>query len=141
MGCLRRGWDGIGAQPTAFAKHPVLAPAGGAGALGKHKELRSWTHAGRWGDEASGFVWLVKEGWRGGSLSFNPSARVCVRNGGFLQVKYLKAKLNFGIVAYNSDWRERQVVSNPASFKAGASAWGVGNSEGTSEVGGTSGCS
>lgn len=55
--------------------------------------------------------------------------------------KYLKAKLNFGIVAYNSDWRERQVVSNPASYKAGASAWGVGSSEGTSEMGGTSGCS
>lgn len=95
----RRGWGGIGAQPTVSAKHPVLASAGGAGASGKHKELRSWTHAGRWGDEALGFVWLVKERWRGGSLSFNPSARVCVRNRGFSLVKYLKAKLNFGIVA------------------------------------------
>lgn len=108
--------------------------------MGKHKELRRWTHAGRWGDGASGFVWPVKEGWRGGSLSFNPSARVCVRNRGFLQVKYLEGKLNFGIVAYNLDWRGRQVVSNPASFKAGASACGVGSSEGTSEMSGTSGC-
>lgn len=76
-----------------------------------------------------------------GAYLFNPSARACVRNRGFLQVKYLKAKLNFGIGAYSSDWRERQVGSNPAPFKAGASAWGVGSSEGTSEMGGTPGCS
>lgn len=92
LGSPRRGWGGIGAQPAVFAKHSVLASAGGAGALGKHKELRSWTHAGRWGDEASGFVRLVKEGWRGGSLSFNPSARGCVRNRGFFASKVLKSK-------------------------------------------------
>lgn len=102
-GALRGRTLGVPAQSLGWnrgsARSFCLASAGGAGASGKHKELRRWTHAGRWGDEASGFVWLLKEGWRGGSLCFNPSARVCVRNRGFLLLKYLKAKLNFGIVA------------------------------------------
>lgn len=50
---------GLGAQPRVSAEHPVLALAGAAGALGKHKELRSWTLAGQWGDAAPRFVWLV----------------------------------------------------------------------------------
>lgn len=33
------------------------------------------------------------------------------------------------------------MVSSPDSFKVGASVWGVGSSEGTSEMGGTSECS
>lgn len=49
----------MGAQLIVCAAHPVLPSAGGAGALGKHKELRSWTLAGRWGDAAPGFVWPV----------------------------------------------------------------------------------
>lgn len=74
----RSGGRNRGSEPRVSTEHLVLPSTGGAGALRKHKELRSWTLAGRWGDTAPGFVWLMRWDGEVGACLLTPTARVCV---------------------------------------------------------------
>lgn len=61
----------------------------------RHKELRSWTLAGRWGDAAPpGFVWLVRRD----GMVFNPLRPRVWMKPWLLAKKVLKRKAELGIV-------------------------------------------